>query len=177
MLVYRIQKAKHSQSREDILSGMGAYKAGGRWNKRGTPLIYTCENPATAVLEILVHLETTSPDDVPNLVIVIMDIPDESIFKVDAETLPKDWNKIIHPPETQTFTQTWLKEVKFLAMEIPSAVMELSKNYLINPLHPDIQKVNIIKIQDYVIDSRLLMKDEPKIMTDIFKDIIGFENQ
>lgn len=40
----------------DDLSGQGAERAGGRWNARGTPLVYASSSRALACLETVVHL-------------------------------------------------------------------------------------------------------------------------
>ena len=55
--VWRITSNKFIKS---AFNGEGARLFGGRWNSRGTPLIYTAESKSLAALEILVHLE--SPD-------------------------------------------------------------------------------------------------------------------
>jgi RES domain-containing protein len=52
MHVYRIAKTAFIND----LSGMGAKIYGGRWNKKGTALIYASENRSLAFLELLVHL-------------------------------------------------------------------------------------------------------------------------
>jgi RES domain-containing protein len=43
MIVYRLAKAKYSND----LSGKGAEKTGGRWNSKGTALLYTSESQST----------------------------------------------------------------------------------------------------------------------------------
>jgi len=40
------------------LSGKGAEQTGGRWNRKGTPLIYTSVSRALACLETVVHLSS-----------------------------------------------------------------------------------------------------------------------
>ena len=40
-------------TREDVLSGMGAAKTGGRWNPVGIPAVYTSLSPHTALAEFL----------------------------------------------------------------------------------------------------------------------------
>ena len=52
--VYRICKTKYAATAFD---GEGAFRFGGRWNTRGTRLIYTAGNLALAALEMLVHLD------------------------------------------------------------------------------------------------------------------------
>ena len=56
MFVYRIVKAKE---RTNDLSGTGAYKTSGRWNSKGTYMLYTSENSSLAYLETLVHFDDT----------------------------------------------------------------------------------------------------------------------
>ena len=43
----------------DDLSGKGAELSGGRWNRKGTPLIYASVSRALACLETVVHLTQT----------------------------------------------------------------------------------------------------------------------
>jgi hypothetical protein len=38
------------------LSGKGAALTGGRWNSKGTPLLYTCQARALCTAEVAVHL-------------------------------------------------------------------------------------------------------------------------
>jgi RES domain-containing protein len=41
--------------------GEGARRAGGRWNSKGTRVLYMSENRSLSVLEILVHLSSALP--------------------------------------------------------------------------------------------------------------------
>jgi RES domain-containing protein len=45
----------------DDLSGKGAEKTGGRWNRRDTPVIYASGSIALAYLETIVHLSGNDP--------------------------------------------------------------------------------------------------------------------
>ncbi len=171
MLVYRLQQSKYSQSRVDILSGEGARRLGGRWSKVGTQLIYTAATPELALLEVLVHLEGTPPEDLPPLSIITLQIPDEDILKVKIQDLPKHWQEVPPSESLQDFTKTWLDEAKFLTMQIPSVVMPKSNNYLLNPLHLAIKEVNIVEIEPFSLDSRLWIQSKSPSVDDIFNEM------
>lgn len=44
------------------LSGRGGLAVAGRWNHRGTAIVYCSDHPATCMLEVLVNFE---PADIP----------------------------------------------------------------------------------------------------------------
>ena len=51
---WRIVRARFADSAFD---GEGARRYGGRWNSRGTRMVYTAGSQALAALEMLVHLD------------------------------------------------------------------------------------------------------------------------
>ena len=57
MLAFRLCRAMHPP-----YSAEGARRLGGRWNSKGTPVLYMSENRSLAVLEVLVHLSAALPD-------------------------------------------------------------------------------------------------------------------
>ena len=60
MAGWRIAKLKYAQSIDDMMSGEGAYLFGGRWNSRGTRMVYLGSSIAQAAYEILVHTNRSS---------------------------------------------------------------------------------------------------------------------
>ena len=52
MIVYRLSRARFSKD----LSGRGAELAGGRWNSKGTPMLYTSDSIALCTVEVAVHM-------------------------------------------------------------------------------------------------------------------------
>jgi RES domain-containing protein len=54
MKVFRIVQDKR---RTSDLSGIGAFRSGGRWNSKGTYMLYCSENSSLAFLESLVHFD------------------------------------------------------------------------------------------------------------------------
>lgn len=151
MVVYRLIHAKYKNS---VLSGIGAEKFGGRWNPIGTRAVYCSENVALALLEYYVHTDNVNllPKEV---VIAKIEFPDR--FKiVELNKLPKGWNKYPYPAET-TFTFSELvRQQNFFALKVPSAVVGVEHNYILNPLFKDFKKVSIKEFIHLPVDERLI---------------------
>ena len=85
---YRICKTKYASTAFD---GEGAFRFGGRWNSRGSRIIYTAGSLALAALEMLVHLDDDSM--LFEYSYVSVQIPSELIVQVeDFRALPKGWS-------------------------------------------------------------------------------------
>ena len=79
MQLYRLCRQRYAE-----LTGFGAKKTGGRWNRKGIAALYTAQNAALAVLEVLVHLDKAElPDD---YVMLEISIPDPAIVSIDDQS-------------------------------------------------------------------------------------------
>jgi RES domain-containing protein len=153
MTVYRLSK----QAYINDLSGGGAELNGGRWNSKGTAVVYTSSSRALAVLEVAVHTPLgLIPSD---YFMATIELPDVSeIFKPGIDELPDKWNSNPLIKATQQIGDIFVKTNKYLAMQVPSATVAGDFNYLINPLHPDFKSVKIIAADFFEFDSRLFKK-------------------
>jgi RES domain-containing protein len=151
MLVYRIASTRYI----DDLSGTGARLHGGRWNRKGTAVIYTATNRALATVEYLVHLPLSLlPND---LSIVTLEIPDRIHIKaVELGALPPNWRDYPAPPTLGALGTEWAMAFETLLLRVPSAVVEHEWNMLINPGHPEMTQVQIAAVEPYSFDARLL---------------------
>lgn len=148
--VYRLARKQYAND----LSGKGAEISGGRWNSKGTPMLYTAQNIALCVSEVAVHLPLgVVPKD---YCLVHISIPVDSVFEL--KKLPKNWNSIPHQNDTQLLGDRFIRDRKFLAMKVPSAAVQGEFNILINPLHEDFKLVNIEKTEPFGFDERLFLK-------------------
>lgn len=150
MIVYRIAHTKHIRD----LKGIGAFLYGGRWNKKGTSVIYTSESRSLATVEYLVHMPMPfAPDD---LSMATIEIP-ESIKpkKIKPSDLPANWRKYPAPAEMAEIGTRWALSNSSLVLRVPSVVVEHEFNILINPLHPDIKRVKVLNVEKYKLDDRL----------------------
>lgn len=132
------------------MEGTEAFKNGGRWNSAGRYALYTASCRSLALLEKLVHLEETPPPD--DYVMVVIHLPDEVLCR-QLEEFPDDW------PSQRTWTEEagnrWLDENKTLLLKVPSVVVPLEYNYIINPAHGAMKSVKIVHIEPFTIDERL----------------------
>ena len=133
---------------------MGAYQRGGRWNSKGTYMLYTSENSSLALLENLVHFDKSLMP--PNLYIMHLEIEDTAgIFTLDDVDYPVDWKR---PGllENQESGDRWMKEKHYLAIKVKSAINELEFNYLLNPLFPRYHDlIKVVNVTALDVDSRL----------------------
>jgi RES domain-containing protein len=150
-VVYRICKTKYAPAAFD---GEGAFRFGGRWNRRGTRMIYTAGSLALAALEMLVHLD--DDDLILAYSYIAAEIPAELILPVTAfRSLPKNWNSSPTPDSLQQLGDDWIREKISAVLEVPTAILPREKNYLLNPAHPDFSKIKIEKPERFEFDERL----------------------
>jgi RES domain-containing protein len=45
-------------------------------------------------------------------------------------------------------------------LKVPSAIIEAENNFIINPAHPDIEKIKILNAENFTFDKRLSLKNE-----------------
>jgi len=105
-----------------------------------------------AVLEALAH-SAVLPSD---MVLVIYDIPDASALGAwPVATLPADWANYPAPASTQSLGNAWAAAGTELAVRVPSAVVRLEDNWLLNPAHPAMRTVKASVLGAFVFDARL----------------------
>lgn len=151
MDLYRIVKTR---ARANDLSGTGAFRFGGRWNSKGTYMLYTSETSSLALLENLVHFE---PQDYPpHLFIIHLEYAIESpVYTLPDESYPEDWTQ---PGllACNNIGDRFIRDGKFLGMRVRSAVNPSEYNCLLNPLYPRFHDmVKIKEVLEIPLDGRL----------------------
>ena len=126
---YRCSKCKYIRDS----SGYGSYKVGGRWNSRGVYMLYSSSNPSLAFLESLVHMAPIMPG--PDYCMMQLHSKQDSILTLKAEDLPKDWASDPAPEYLKRIGDQFVEEAKYLMLKVPSAVLPMEWNILINPKH------------------------------------------
>jgi RES domain-containing protein len=147
--VWRLCRGKHA-----AFDGEGARLAGGRWNPRGLPIVYTSETLALAALELLVHCD--APLAPADLVAIAADVPEQlSREEIRTRELPSGWRRYPAPEELARFGAAWARRGASALLAVPSAVVPSERNFLLNPAHPEFAKIRIAKPEPFTFDGRL----------------------
>lgn len=150
MKSYRLAKQNYAID----LTGKGAELTGGRWNSKGTAMVYTGQSRALCLAEIAVHVPIGI---VPlNYYLTEIELPDKAeYFTVVKTSLPSGWNSFPHSQFTQEIGDNFIVTNKFLILKVPSAVVQGDFNFLINPKHPDFGLIKVIQTEPFNFDKRL----------------------
>lgn len=136
------------------LDGVGGLYVSGRWHTKGHPVVYCTLNPATALLETLVHIEIDSEDRPERFQVLRIEGPESlSIEKVEADSLSPNWAEDMNA--TQAIGDRWLSEKRSLLLQVPSVLVPETWNVLVNPQHVEVNLLKIIAMYEHPFDSRL----------------------
>ena len=140
----------------DDLSGKGAEKTGGRWNRKVTPLLYTSSSIALACLETIVHLAGGAPLPLNRYLVQIAISPDawrrRARFDVTAHI---GWEAAPPGLVSMDWGNQWARSVTSLLDEVPSVVVPEECNVLINPAHVSAARLEVRKVRQWRYDLRL----------------------
>ena len=153
MKVWRIEKQKRLKA---ATTGEGARITGGRWNSVGRPVVYASECLSLAVLEILVHSPTPEQRQVARALAEIS-VPESLIETLPRRTLPADFGNQSPLSITQAIGDEWLESKRSVGLMVPSAIVTIEHNLLLNPLHPAFAKCVWGSFAPILLDPRLWM--------------------
>jgi len=148
---WRIFRTEYSS---DSLSGEGARRDGGRWNRPGVPVVYLADSLPLAVLEILVRLQHVGI--LSGFSQARVEIPDRAVETIDRKDLPEDWRTSPRPEAVAAIGERWVREARTAVLAVPSALLPSEKNFVMNPAHRDFGRVRVGPIEPLDLDPRLL---------------------
>ncbi|HET6527939.1 MAG TPA: RES domain-containing protein [Balneolaceae bacterium] len=149
MIVYRFGREKFIKD----LSGTGAKIYGGRWNQKGTNLLYSSEHCSLALLELLVHASfNLLPKDIYLLKLSIPEtIP---LDVIEQNDLPDDWRNYPAPESLAAMGSHWADEQNTVGLKVPSVLTPDESNILLNPNHPAFKRIKIESVSPFSLDLR-----------------------
>ncbi|SDF76457.1 RES domain-containing protein [Dyadobacter soli] len=147
MLVFRIVHKLYANT-------LFASEMRGRWNSEGNKVIYAYETIPLALLENMVRRQGVGFN--ADFKVMFIEIPDDAAIEAVAESeLEAGWRDPNDYSQCQPLGDGWFNAGKALALKVPSAVMPLAFNFVINTLHPDYARVKLVEVTDLVPDSRI----------------------
>jgi RES domain-containing protein len=130
----------------------GAATFGGRWNSPGRRVIYAAETYAGAMLEMLAN---SNIGRVPkhHVWIEILIGEEVSVEELDARKVRR-WDA---PDQraSRMFGDRWYDEKRSTVLIVPSTVVRVERNVVINQDHPGFRKLRATKPKPVVWDERL----------------------
>ncbi|MFM9903165.1 MAG: RES family NAD+ phosphorylase [Pyrinomonadaceae bacterium] len=156
LTTYRIFKTKYSYAWFD---GEGAFRYGGRWNTRGSRLLYTSGTLSLALLEVLVHLE--KEEMVPKYSLATLTFDETLVADVrEIGELPPDWSGPMLSTDVRQIGDEWSRSLQSLVLRVPSIIVPNEFNYLINVEHQAFEKVKLGDPEPFVFDKRLINREK-----------------
>jgi len=109
------------------------------------------------MLEYFVHLD---PDDPPgDLVLATANVPDDlGREHVETNKLPANWRQTPAPPELVRFGDEFVQRAEHCLLLVPSALAVTEDNWLINPQHPDFNRIIIPMVEPLSYDPRMFRR-------------------
>jgi RES domain-containing protein len=157
LTAWRIVQARHFSS---ALDGEGARRFPGRWNHRRTPMVYTAGSLALAALEMLVNMDA---DQLRDAYLAFPLTFDEALCRrIAAHQLPPEWSMHPIPAATRDIGTAWIQSKASPVLAVPSAVIPIETNFLLNPLHPEFVKIHMGDAASFNYDPRLVKKETAK---------------
>ena len=116
-------------------------------------VVYTSESLSLALVEVLVHLQESAVLSAYSSIRVEFD--ETAITNVDLADLTPGWREFPAPPETRAIGDAWVAGGRSVILRVPSAVVPVEFNYLINPQHADVGLLRLGSPTPFSFDSRL----------------------
>ena len=135
---WRLIKAVYA---DDAFAGEGARRGGGRWNSKGVRMVYTSGSLSLATLEMMVHTHFYSA--LKSYVCIPIDFDPSLLQSIAIDDLPDNWQADPIPQSVKKAGDRWIKNQESVILKVPSAIIPVEFNYLINPSHPDFGKIVI----------------------------------
>lgn len=150
MDIFRICKRKYAKT---AFTGIGSDISGGRWNPKGLRAVYTSESQALATMEYFVH---ATQQHLPPLVCIHATFPESVEFEYfEPADLQKNWRRYPAPPGLQRLGKDWLLRCETIGLMVPSVIIPTEYNIILNPLHPEMNKLKVVDTRKFTFDPRM----------------------
>ncbi len=148
LTAYRIVRAGYP-----VFDGSGAARWGGRWTGQGRAVIHAAESYALAVLENLVHFNSSELP--PRMVVSEIQIPESVSRQIIRRSALPDFDADNTYEACRALGDRWHEEAKTALLIVPSRLSPFECNILIHPRHSDLLTIRIGDARPARLDERL----------------------
>jgi RES domain-containing protein len=150
---WRIVKRKYA---DHAFDGEGTRQYGSRWTSPGISVAFAAESLSLAVLEVLVHLQSTAP--LADYAAFTVDYADRLAEDLGPAMLPANWRDFPAPSALQGLGDTWVRRGSSVLLRVPSAIIPHEHNIVINPAHHDFAQLRVTGPSALDVDPRVFQR-------------------
>jgi len=105
------------------------------------------------MVEYFVHIDPGDPST--DLVVAAADVP-KSVSRTTVSTaeLPAHWRVMPAPPRLAAIGDRFVNEAKYAILLVPSALVPVEFNWLINPAHREFERITLLPVESFAYDTR-----------------------
>ena len=96
----------------------------------------------------------------PAWILIGVRFPDSIVTPIGdflgADSLPEGWEAMPPTLVSQSIGDRWLESARSAVLRVPSVVVPAESNYLLNPRHPDFDRIEIAAPEVLRVDPRLI---------------------
>jgi len=119
-------------------------------------MVFTAGSLSLAAMEMLVNMD---PELMLNTCMAIPVTFDAKCCKrIAPHQLPPDWAIHPIPSSTRDIGSAWAQSKASPVLAVPSAVVPIETNFLLNPRHPEFSEIRIGRAEAFAYDPRLIKK-------------------
>lgn len=155
MVLWRIA-TEAPEYRATDATGAGARLSGGRWNHKGVAVVYSAPSIALVALEAIIHLSVPAPPF--NRYLIRIDVPDavwDRRQSIDKNSAPGGWDAEPVGLSSLEYGDAWVKSGENALLSVPSVVIPMEQNVLINPSHPEAAQLSFTNTGKFLFDRRI----------------------
>lgn len=135
------------------LSGRQAEGCAGRWHDPPRRVVYLSLTPEGALLEALAQCAASDEPPPETLQILKIEIPDSASLRQATSFMTPE--ACLDERHSRPRGSDWLDAGREAVLLVPSALMPLAENALLNPAHPDARSCRITGVFQVELDRRL----------------------
>lgn len=125
-----------------------------RWNSKGVFITYTSSSRALASLENIVHRSGEGLN--ASFRTTVIRIPDRiAVEEIKYTALPTNWYEYENYGLCQEMGDQWIESGRSAVLKVPSSIIKMEHNYLLNPNHVEFKKIKVSTIEEFKFDPRI----------------------